>query len=111
MTTTKSLYIALELGQDKWLLACAGEAVEKPRLRSMPARDLERLATDFARDIQAAAGRARSGLDEAGLRDLRGILSDALGRISTEVFGPVSQKAPAEQAPTEQAAAERAATR
>jgi hypothetical protein len=28
MTTTKTLYIALELGQDKWLLACATQAAE-----------------------------------------------------------------------------------
>jgi hypothetical protein len=33
MTTTQTgtLYIALELGQDKWLLACATQAAEKPR--------------------------------------------------------------------------------
>jgi transposase len=49
MITTKSLYIALELGQDKWLLACATEAAEKPRLRSMPARDLDRLALEIAK--------------------------------------------------------------
>jgi transposase len=49
MTTTKSLYIALELGQDKWLLACATEAAEKPRLRSMPARDLDRLALEITK--------------------------------------------------------------
>jgi len=49
MTTIKSLYIALELGQDKWLLACATEAAEKPRLRSMPARDLDRLALEIAK--------------------------------------------------------------
>jgi transposase len=49
MTTIKRLYIALELGQDKWLLACATEAAEKPRLRSMPARDLDRLALEIAK--------------------------------------------------------------
>ena len=48
-TTTKSLYIALELGQDKWLLAFATAAAEKPRLRSMPARDLVRLAEEIAK--------------------------------------------------------------
>jgi transposase len=47
MTMNKTLYIALELGQDKWLLACATQAAEKPRLRSMPARDLERLALEI----------------------------------------------------------------
>ena len=50
--------------------------------------DLERLATDFVKDVTTAATRARSGMDEAGMRDLRGILADTLGRISTEVFGP-----------------------
>lgn len=54
----------------------------------IPWTDLERLATDFVKDVASAATRARSGLDEAGLRDLRGILADTLGRISTEVFGP-----------------------
>jgi len=49
MTTTKTLYLALELGQDKWLLACATAAAEKPRLRSMPARDLDRLALEIAK--------------------------------------------------------------
>lgn len=48
-TTTKALYVALELGQDKWLLAFATEAAEKPRLRSMPARDLTRLADEIAK--------------------------------------------------------------
>lgn len=49
MTTAKTLYIALELGQDKWLLACATEAAEKPRIRTMPARDLDRLAAEIAK--------------------------------------------------------------
>src|SRR5215472_7860705 len=48
-TTTGTLYIALELGQDKWLLACATQAAEKPRLRSLPARDLERLADEITK--------------------------------------------------------------
>lgn len=47
--TTKALHVALELGQDKWLLALATEAAEKPRLRSMPARDLARLADEIAK--------------------------------------------------------------
>ena len=37
-TTTGTLYIALELGQDKWLLAAATQAAQKPRLRGLPAR-------------------------------------------------------------------------
>jgi transposase len=49
MTTPKTLYIALELGQDKWLLACAPQAAEKPRIRSVPARDLDRLADEIAK--------------------------------------------------------------
>jgi transposase len=49
MTTTKTLYVALELGEDKVLLACATEAAEKPRFRSVPARDLERLAAEIAK--------------------------------------------------------------
>ena len=49
MTTTKALYVALELSQDKWLLACATAAAEKPRFRPVPARDLERLDQELAR--------------------------------------------------------------
>jgi transposase len=48
-TTTGALYIALELGQDKWLLACATQAAQKPRLRSLPARDLSRLQEEIAK--------------------------------------------------------------
>jgi hypothetical protein len=47
-TTTGTLYIALELGWDKWLLACATQAAEKPRYRSMPARNLHRLREEIA---------------------------------------------------------------
>lgn len=54
--TTKSLYIALELGQDKWLLACASEVAQKPRYRVVPARDLQRL------DEEIAKAKARLGL-------------------------------------------------
>src|SRR6516165_9590806 len=51
MTTTKTgaLYIALELGWDKWLIACATQAAEKPRYRSLPARDLTRLQEEIAK--------------------------------------------------------------
>jgi transposase len=48
-TTTATLYIALELGQDKWLMACATQAAQKPRFRSVPARDLTRLQEEVAR--------------------------------------------------------------
>jgi transposase len=56
MTTTTTnpatLYIALELGQDKWLLACATQAAEKPRFRSLSARDLARLQEEIAKAKQ-----------------------------------------------------------
>jgi transposase len=51
-TTTGTLYIALELGQDKWLLACATQAAEKPRYRSLPARDLTRLQEEITKAKQ-----------------------------------------------------------
>src|SRR5262245_17699253 len=51
-TTTGALYIALELGQDKWLIACATQAAQKPRLRSLPARDLARLQGEIAKAKQ-----------------------------------------------------------
>jgi transposase len=44
---TGTLYVALELGQDKWHLACATQAAEKPRFRALPARDLDRLADEI----------------------------------------------------------------
>jgi transposase len=56
MTTSNALYIALELGQDKWLLACATQAAQKPRYRSLAARDLARL------DAEIAKAKARFGL-------------------------------------------------
>jgi transposase len=49
MTTTTTLYIALELGQDKWLMACATQAAQKPRYRGLPARDLTRLQEEIAK--------------------------------------------------------------
>jgi transposase len=48
-TTTGTLDIALELSQDKWLLAGATQAAEKPRFRSLPARDLTRLREEIAK--------------------------------------------------------------
>ncbi|HEV3256794.1 MAG TPA: IS110 family transposase [Gemmataceae bacterium] len=56
MTTPKALYVALELSQDKWLLACATAAAEKPRFRPVPARDLARL------DLEIARAKERFGL-------------------------------------------------
>jgi transposase len=52
MTTTRTLYVALELGQDKWLIACATQAAEKPRYRGVPARDLARLQEEIAKAKQ-----------------------------------------------------------
>src|SRR5262245_21038267 len=51
-TPTATLYIALELGQDKWLLACTTQAAQKPRFRSLPARDLTRLQEEIAKAKQ-----------------------------------------------------------
>jgi len=48
-TATGTLYIALELGWDKWLLACATQAAEKPRFRSVPGRDLDKLREEIAK--------------------------------------------------------------
>jgi transposase len=51
-TTTGTLYIALELGWDKWLLACGTQAAEKPRYRTVPGRDLARLQEEIAKAKQ-----------------------------------------------------------
>ena len=51
-TATGTLYIALELGWDKWLMACATQTAEKPRFRSLPARDLARLAEEIGKAKQ-----------------------------------------------------------
>jgi len=51
-STTGTLYVALELGQDKWLLACATQAAEKPRYRGLPARDLGQLQEELAKAKQ-----------------------------------------------------------
>jgi hypothetical protein len=48
MTPTGTWYVALELGQDKWLLACATQAAPKPRFRAVPARDRGRLQEAIA---------------------------------------------------------------
>ena len=54
-----ALYVALELGQDKWHLAFATQAAEKPSFRAIPARDLDRLAAE----IQKAEERFRLPAD------------------------------------------------
>jgi DNA-binding PadR family transcriptional regulator len=80
----------------------------------MPA-GLERLASDFARELRSAAGHA-GDIGEGTLGDLRDILSDTLARIRDEVFaddepqpgrrGPAAEDVDAEAAGGEQAAAE-----
>jgi transposase len=58
MTTANinTLYVALELGCDKWVLASATQAAEKPRFRTTPARDLAKLQEEIAK------AKARFGL-------------------------------------------------
>ncbi|HYV37225.1 MAG TPA: hypothetical protein VE988_16075 [Gemmataceae bacterium] len=48
-TSTPTLYIALELGKEKWLLASDTQAAQKPRYRSLAARDLTGLAEEIAK--------------------------------------------------------------
>jgi transposase len=62
-TGTGTLYIALELGCDKWLLACTTQAAQKPRFRPVPARDLTKLREEIAK------AKTRFGLpDDAPVR-------------------------------------------
>jgi transposase len=56
INTTGTLYVALELGCDKWVLASATQAAEKPRFRTVPARDLAKLQEEIAK------AKARFGL-------------------------------------------------
>src|SRR5476651_295067 len=58
MTTnnTSTLYVALELGCDKWVLASATQAAEKPRFRTVAARNLAALNEEIAK------AKARFGL-------------------------------------------------
>jgi transposase len=50
--TTRGLYLAFALGWDKWLLAFATEAAQKPRFRQIPARDRNALLQEIARAKQ-----------------------------------------------------------
>jgi transposase len=45
----RGLYIAFELGWEKWVLAFATELAEKPRYRTLVARDLNALMTEIAK--------------------------------------------------------------
>src|SRR5262249_57531301 len=47
-----SLYLAFELGEKDWKLAFTIGLGQKPRLRSMPARDLPRLQEEIAKAKQ-----------------------------------------------------------
>jgi hypothetical protein len=77
----------------------------------MPA-GLERLASDFARELRSAAGHAED-IREGALGDLRDILADTLARIRDEVFtgdpgtgtGPADESA-ATQTPADDSADE-----
>jgi transposase len=51
-TKTDVLYLALELGEAEWKLAFTIGAGQKPRLRSMPSRDLPRLQEEIAKAKQ-----------------------------------------------------------
>src|SRR6516164_10729805 len=48
-TATGTLFVALELGCDKWVLGSATQAAQKPRFRTVPARDLARLREEIAK--------------------------------------------------------------
>src|ERR1700722_9374251 len=48
-TNTSTLYVALELGCDKWVLASATQAAEKPRFRTVAARNLAALNEEIAK--------------------------------------------------------------
>src|ERR1019366_9632984 len=51
-TKTDVLYVAFELGESDWKLAFTVGMGQKPRLRSMPARDLARLHEEIAKAKQ-----------------------------------------------------------
>src|SRR5215471_16678731 len=51
-TRTDILYLAFELGEAEWKLAFTIGVGQKPRLRSMPARDLPRLQEEIAKAKQ-----------------------------------------------------------
>lgn len=49
INTADVLYVALELGYDKRLLASATQAAEKPRFRTVPARNLAAFQEEIAK--------------------------------------------------------------
>ena len=68
---------------------------------------LERLASDFARELRSAAGHA-DDIREGALGDLRDILADTLARIRDEVFtgDPGTDPEPADESPADHTAAD-----
>jgi transposase len=48
-TPSQALYLAFELGESSWKLACTIGMGQKPRLRGMPGRDLPRLQHEIAK--------------------------------------------------------------
>jgi DNA-binding PadR family transcriptional regulator len=72
-------------GRPDWA-GFAGKAAGWQDWGGMPA-GLDRLASDFARDLSHVAGHA-GDLGEGALGDLKSILADALTRIRDEVFAP-----------------------
>ena len=63
---------------------------------------LERLASDFARELRSAAGHA-DDIREGALGDLRDILADTLARIRDEVFtgDPGTDPEPGDESPAD----------
>jgi DNA-binding PadR family transcriptional regulator len=62
-----------------------------------PAGDLERMATQFAAELRAAA-RQTGNLGDRSLNELRDILSDTLARVRAEVFGGAGSAPSADKA-------------
>jgi hypothetical protein len=56
-TKTGTLYSALELGQDKWLIACATQAAGRWRPNQGVAADRPRLQSSRGVSAASAAGR------------------------------------------------------
>jgi DNA-binding PadR family transcriptional regulator len=87
-------------GRPDWA-GFAGRAAGWQDWAGMPA-GLDRLASDFARDLSHVAGHA-GDLGEGALGDLKNILADTLSRIRDEVFAP-GRDADAPEAPADSAA-------
>jgi hypothetical protein len=73
----------------------------------MPA-GLERLASDFARELRSAAGHTED-IREGALGDLRDILADTLARIRDEVFTGDPRTGPADESPAAETPADHSA--